>query len=300
MHFDPLDYADDDAAEVEVEACATFSSRFWIDKPPPWKPTPQQYYASSHLIGSSALADFRESRQQFFRVHLAQAVEKRQTDAMMLGSLVDMLLTEPDEIAGAYAITRAKRRGTKAWHRAAERYPGRQLVKSHLMDSAKRIVQAILRNPIAAGMLLGEGASQVCHAWMDRGIMCRARFDRVFVDHTVPYPKPAFADLKVWNVIEPKPLARQIYERGAHRQLALYERGFEDLWGVRPRCFLVVVSSKEPHEVTVKNLSEDFMEMGRRDVDQDLTDLCSCLRRQDFSNWWESCIETVNPPPWAK
>jgi len=270
---------------------------FWIEKPPAWEPSSEEYFSRHDLNGSGAIGDFRKSRRLYEARHINRTLEFQASEAMVLGSLVDGMITEPDEIDLQYAVTDAYRRGTAKWAKDEMAHPGKTLVKRELWDKAELIVERLLENPISAGILTGAGRSQVCHKWTDHGVPCRLRIDRVF---ETPTGLPVMVDLKVWRDSSPEWIAKDIYNRGTHLQMALYERGFIKHWGVPPIVMLVFAANTEPYEVATFQLPESFLKIGREHVEGTLIELGKCLESGDFSNPWETQITSIEPPRWAR
>lgn len=270
---------------------------FWVERPPIWQPTSEEYF-SSRAVGSSALGDFRKSRRMYEGRYVTGTIPQLESsDAMILGSLVDGMLTEPEELEREYVVTDASRRGTKAWMADEAAHPGRTLIKRDLWAKAEKMVDAVKSNRNARNVLLGPGLHQAAHKWTDNGVECRFRLDKIFLYDGYP----AMADLKCWKDIgDSEAIGKYMANWGTHYQMALYERGFVDLWGMEPHVFLVVCHNVEPHEVAVYHISDDFLDLGRSRVASDLLELGQCLKENNFANTWETEIPTIEPPRWAK
>ena len=269
---------------------------FWEERPATWTPTSEEYYASD-LVGSTALADFRTSRKLYFERHVEHTMgEQEATEPMMLGSLVDLLLTEkPEELAAQYFVSKASRRGTKDWKNDEEAHPTKTVIKASLMEQAKTVARSVRENSLGSKLLLGPGPTQVCHRWMEGSVECRMRLDKALNVRQ----GPAFADLKAWNVIDPIEVSKAVYNRGTHRQMSLYQRGFHDLYGVWPLIFLLIVHNWPPFEVAVYQLSPEFLTIGGSEVTELLADLNGCVESGDFGNPWEKDVFELTPPAWA-
>ncbi len=263
------------------------SEPFYASRPPSWTPTTAQYFARRDLTGSTALADFRTSRKLYEGRYVTGSIpEIEQTEAILLGSLVDVMLTAKNELDEQFALTAATRRGTKAWRSEQEKNSGRELVKHELFVRANMIIHAVRKNPIAAGIMEGEGLSQVAHTWNTSGVPCRFRLDRLF-----GVKARGFADFKCLAVVRPDDVKRSVRRYGMARQFALYEIGFKDLWGFKPTMIMCVAHNVPPYEVATYNLNGpllgDLMAKARVEVAEDLVELGKCLGSGSFENSWE-------------
>jgi hypothetical protein len=229
----------------------------WDDHPPPWQPSPGEYYASGLLTGSGALKLYCRSPEAYQR-HILNAWKDiaqgrvvtagKPSAAMVLGSAVDCMLTEPGQFRSRFVVTDSKR----------ESHVGRDKMTPAAYVKARKMAAAVDRHPRARELIHRPCLRQVCHHWQVDGICYRLRADFVAQanDGTV-----ILQDLKAWDVdvTEEWQVRRHAKRLGTYIQMALYGQGIEDLWGRFPIIALIIVSSRSPHKVVVRYLfGQDF------------------------------------------
>ena len=258
-----------------------------------WKPTDAEYFGSRMLVGSGSIELFRKNRPAW-KAWLEDGQDE-QTDAMILGSVVDCKLLEPEKFDERYHEAHEAKAAAARWGFLPARTS--TPAPKAILDQADRIVEAVHRNKPAAEIINAPGLAQACHRWTHpSGMPCRLRYDKVWeADRDPPH---AVMELKVWTC-KPHRIINEIYDRGAHRQQALYRQGFLDLWGVAPPVVLVVASS-DASWVDVSTMDERFLEMGRQDVDAALADMRECLETQDFSNPRDKNLGNHEPAFWME
>lgn len=251
----------------------------WNERPPPWVPTTDEYYAETSAIGSGALNRFHESPESFARYMWEMAKVSSfgprvdtgyPGDAIALGSAVDCLLTDPEAFHQRFTRTNHKGLGVL----------GITKLSDALYCKSQRIAAAVRRNSRATDILDRPALRQMCHKWTVSGLQYRLRADYV----TVWFDGlPVVVDLKVWGIdISSDWQVRQHANRlGAFRQLALYGQGVEHLWGVFPYLFLIIASSKT-EGVRVDQLQGALLEKSAAEVDADQAALSECFRTGDF------------------
>lgn len=227
------------------------------------------------------------------------------SDAMRQGSLVDCLITEPDEFGRRYAPipAGAPKRPTKTQRLAKKpssdtldaiafwdelEADGRELISKEWLDNAFKVVETLTLNSEINSFL--AVASQVPHFWTDaeHEVECRYKPD---------LESDVLLDLKKGASANPRTFAAQAYRLGYDVQLAHYSAGFTDRYGNPPtRCGFIVYEWDAPHDHALIWVDDDYMAMGndrRRDA---IERILECT----LNGAWPSHGEvTMTPPSYA-
>ena len=193
-------------------------------------------------------------------------------DALAFGTLVHEVVLEPESL-GRYTALDAAKIGVKsdgtvaqnptmtaAWKRAVAdaEAQGQTVIPVDWWDRAHRMRDAIAAHPEARALLLdGEGRYELSAFAVDGEVRVKARFDRLIpgaiVDLKTTAAKPGHASL-----------TGVVGNYGYALSASHYLRAAE-LLGIHATEFvLVFVSKDESPLVTVCPLSEEWLEVGRR------------------------------------
>jgi len=170
------------------------------------------------------------------------------------------------------------------------------LAKHHAVAQAMaRAARATLEDR-ALGWLFGPGGDGECMlAWYERATWCRQLLDWLSSDRTV------YCDYKTTAAsAAPHALARRMVENGWAIQAAFAERGLATLFGPGKRRFLFVTQEvSPPYALTVAELSEAVLTMGRKQVQAALALWERCLA----DNRWPAYPHDIvwpEYPAWAE
>ena len=227
------------------------------------------------------------------------------SDPMRQGSLVDCLITEPDEFGRRYIHlpADAPKRPTKTQRNAKKpsaetleaiaywdklEKDGRELITKDWLDNAWRIVEVLTRNPEISGFL--KAASQSPHFWVDaeHETECRYKPD---------LESEVLLDLKKGATASPRGFAAQAYRLAYDVQLAHYAAGYTDRYGQEPeRCGFVVYEWEWPHDHALIWVDDDYMAMGRDRRRDAIERILECRASGVWLSHGES---TMGPPSYA-
>lgn len=231
------------------------------------------------------------------------------TEAMRQGSLVDCLITQPDDFGLLYVQlpVDAPKRPTKTqlnaakpsaatldaiafWQMFDQAAEGREPITKDWLDNAWRIVETLHLDPVIGPVLCETRISQVPHFWMDaaHGVECRYKPD---------CENDSLFDLKKAATASPRGFASQAYKLGYDIQLAHYAEGFADKNGKRPeRCGFLVYEWQEPYDCSLVVVDDDYMAMGAERRAEAIERILECRA----SGVWPSHGEvTMGPPSYA-
>lgn len=210
-----------------------------------------------------------------------------ETDAMVLGSLVDALVLDPCAldryVPKPDGMSFATKEG-KAWRDDPER-AGRTIVPHAMWTAARSIADAV------AARIGDIGATQVALQWQDAatGAACKGRLDVL--------TPGAIVDLKVTRHAG-FDLPAAAWRMGWMHQLAWYRTGARAVDGVTRACRIVAVSATAPHYVYLSEVKPDALDLLELDNARTLAALVEC----DRTGIWPDTPDTyalIEPPAWA-
>ena len=190
------------------------------------------------------------------------------TQAMILGALVDCLVTQSDLFDSQFAIrpgeySSYRTLDSKLWKNEIE-LQGLTAITQDDYDSARRITDAINMHPEAGEILGGPGEGQCAVEWTDdrHPVLCRGLIDWLRLDG-------GFVELKTTTAEDWDGFSRRAYNFKYHGQVAFYNKGLEmvgrsNLGNTR----IIVVMQSPPHLVQCFQPSFRFMDAGNRLVDR--------------------------------
>ena len=190
---------------------------------------------------------------------------------------------------------------TKAAREAGDeaRLAGLVPLLAHEYDRVKTAVAAVRAHPLAGPMLAHDGDSEVAMFWTDgrTGIECKALADRVTVTadgtHWLPDVKTTGRSAR------PAAFARDAATFGYHVQDAFYQDGYFACTGVQPRFLDIVVETTAPHLVSVVELDEEAVNIGRDRYSEALDIYQRCVESGVWHGYTETFAETISLPRWA-
>ncbi len=251
---------------------------------------PAAEYHAHPAVSRSDLALVRQCP-ALYRAKLDGLLERAESQAMRLGTLIHTAVLEPAELEKRYAAFDG-RCGTKAHHAAQEANPGRELVKPADLERAQAMRESVANHP-AASRLLAEGEAELSIFWCDAetGIECKCRPDWLT-------PAGDVVDLKTASCASPDEFARSVWRYRYDVQSAFYADGCRAT-GLDVRRFVFVAVEKEPpHLVAVYELDAMDAELGRKRYKQDLATLAACIEADDWPGYGDT-VQPLSLPRWA-
>ena len=166
------------------------------------------------------------------------------------------IATIPDDALSASGATNTK--AAKEFIASARRR-GAIPLKSEVVAQAKAIAEAVKAHPVA-GALFTRGEAEVSMFWTDAetGVDCRGR-----LDYLRNVARPIVVDLKTCQDANPEHFGRTAVNFGYDVQAAFYSAGYEAITGAVPAFLHVLVEVEPPHAVSVVQLDDDALYVGR-------------------------------------
>lgn len=226
-----------------------------------------------------------------------------ENDGTIWGSLVDCMILTPDRLQRDFAVRphvdgkllNANSNQYKEW---ASQQGKATIVKPADLDAAGKAVEALIEDWEVYEVIHGSRRQVGIIATWQEGeieIPIRALIDIVPSDEKW---KSALADLKTGRNVSPAAWPRVCYERGYHVQGALYL----DLWnaatGEQRDTFLhICQENTAPYAVGRRNLSQEFLQLGRSTYRQALMRYADCLTSGQWPGY-DDGWSIVEPAAW--
>lgn len=263
-------------------------------------------------IGASMLEDFRGDRQTYRATYIDKTRPKREaTPAMQFGTLLHLLVLEPDRFADAVAEPMPdlsglapdgkkwnRRKGSdheRLWQEEVDKRAGKICADWKTLQRVTAAANAVKRHPVVSKML-AVGESEVSHYWTDdeTDLRCKCRVDWLGDGFAI--------DIKTAIDASPAGFARRVVQLGYHRKLAHYLDGLEACHGEPVPLVHVAIEPEWPHRVGVYELDDrdrDELSLGRQQRRQTLRALADCLAKDDWREPWETQVTALRLPGWA-
>lgn len=221
------------------------------------------------------------------RVPWERANPPAPTDAMLLGSLVDAMILDPDALGAFEAkpegMSFATRDG-KAWRDDPAR-AGRIIVPHATWTTAATIAGTVARK---LGFTVPRDECQVAVQWGDDA-PCKGRIDWLAGE--------AIYDLKVTRHATPD-MGAAAWRMGWMHQLAWYRAGCRATDGVTRAGRIIAVSPDPPHYVHLAEVKPDVLDLLEIENARTVAE----LERHERNAHWPTTPDTyalIEPPAWA-
>jgi len=218
----------------------------------------------------------------------------RPTDAMRQGSLVDLLLTQPDSFDRVYLVTSADGRTKEGKAiRAEAMAQGLELISADWLENALRIRDTLLTD-LEIGPILRAAltTSQEPHFWTDAlGRECRYMPD-------VETSTRGLWDLKKTRSAQARAVVSQSYQLAYDVQLAHYAAGFTDRHGTAPSVVgLICWEWDAPHDCGLMVATDELLAMGHERREQAFARIAEWETTDRWPSYGTSLLE---PPAWRR
>lgn len=233
------------------------------------------------------------------------------TEAMRQGSLVDCLITQPEQFGKLYAIVPddAPKKPTStqinakkpseatleaiAWwedFRAAAK--GKEIISTDWHITALEIRQRLMDDPEIGPILKADRVSQKPHFFEDAetGLQCRYMPD---------IENENLIDLKKAASAHPRHFNAQLYKLGYDIQLAHYREGYQDRNdGKLPaNCGFIAYEWKKPYNCSLCLITHDYIEVGIQRRADAIRKIEECRNSGLYPSWGRNLLA---PPSYAE
>lgn len=277
-----------------------------ITKPGIYPDIPSEFYHNSGIgISKSDLDLIHRSPAHFIA---AKAEPRKETPAMLLGTVAHSAILEPDLFGSRYVVSPKFDRRTKQGKEDAAAFEfeainsGRTPIDPEIYEAALGMRDAVYAHP-AKRFLAGPGQAEASLYWYDAEVLeacgcepdyqfCKARPDWLRWDGLM-------LDLKTTDDASPDAFSSKLGKFRYHVQHAYYADGVEMAIGEGQRGFVFLVVEKDPpHGINVCILEQEDVEIGRAVYKADLLRYIQCHK----SNHWPSYsheVKVIRLPKWA-
>ncbi len=265
----------------------------------PWAIDAASYHADKSKIGRSMLDDFRYDPAYYHARYITKTIpDSKPTPAMLLGTLVHLLVLQPDQwetIAIAPQCDKRTKDGKALWAEFCEKSVGKLIVDAETHFKAKTIATAVLAHPLASKLLAMHGPTEWPICWTDEetGLDCKALVDK--------HGRPDLGiDLKTTSDPSPEQFAKSCASFRYHGQAAHYLDGLHAVTGERHTFAFVAVGTSAPFTVAIYELSDEAVAIGREQNRAALAGIAECLRTGDWTPPYSSQTNILDLPRWAQ
>lgn len=234
--------------------------------------------------------------------HYRQALmtPPQDTDSLKRGRVIHLATFEPDQLGARCAVWTGGARRGKEWDAYRAKHAGKEIVTEADWDEVSQIQRAVHSSALASKYLSG-GRAEATMIWTlstpDLGavpgwtLKCRGRPD--FIANC-----GALVDLKTSRDASPDGFLGLSAKYRYHAQAAFYVDGYEALTGKRLPYILVAVETESPFAVTVFELDETALEVGRQHYRELLDRLAVCMRDNHWPSYSDGIV-SLGLPRWA-
>lgn len=209
--------------------------------------------------------------------------ERKETDAMRLGTATHLAILEPELFAERFGcapegLDRRTTAGKTIWADLQEQY-GASILKYDQYQQVSMMAESVLKKKKACKLLELPGDIELSGVWEDKasGALCKMRLDKLIRD------KGIIVDIKTTNDASEDEFLKTLFNYGYDRQSAFYMRGCRAL-GIEIKSFVFIVIEKEPPYESV------IYEMGPQSLataDAQITKLLPV---------WQQCVTSKSWP----
>jgi hypothetical protein len=242
-------------------------------------------------LSYSSLKNFAESPEAFIQYCLK---EKKQTDAMLFGSIVHCLVLEPMKFSERYfvlddaqivsEIGGGNPRATKVYKEwkaiQLANNTGKEMVKPEVFRQAEAIANNVSNNRASRAVLARCNKFEIPIEWEYNNFKFRGFKDAE--------GKNCMFDLKTMKSAEPRKAQRDIIEMKYYLQAAMYLTGT-----VEKKPYYIIAVDKKGG-VSVHKINDDLMEYGLQEYKKLVDSFNDCLLRNHFNRSYDYWSQLEN------
>lgn len=258
-----------------------------------------RYHSATAFVSSSDLKFLAKSSPYHYYVMKETGIGRvKQSDDMILGSLVHSLLLTPDYFNDEFVLLptldRRTKVGREAYQLACDEAGDRIVTDTETYDMAREMVDSIKKNNHAME-LLSECQKEVSYFWKCpfSGLSFRARVDACTSRYLV--------ELKSSRLGSPSAFERQAYNMFYDLSMSHYIEGMRAQGDDSPRKgYFIVVENVAPYVCQVYEADESFMELGHSRWIDAVTRLETCKATGKWHGYSNNEVMTLSAPKWAQ
>lgn len=220
---------------------------------------------------------------------------KASTKAMRAGSLLDCLLTTPQEMAARYTTSpfdSFRSKEAQSWRKEMED-SGVEVITADQLDTAHAQSAAMMAHPSARGLFEGSRRQVAFRHPTKYGFDAKGLID------IVPVDAETLVDLKTCepSALESlRSLQRHIFDWGYHIQAGAYAEGYSIASGTeRTRFKFIFITSKAPFRVAVIELPLPAILLGADQYRAGMARFAACMETDTWPSIWDGEISLDLP-----
>ncbi len=262
-------------------------------------------YHSGIELSKSSICKFAKAKSPaHYRYEVVDPLTTAQIDNMLVGSVTDCLIFEPEKFAERFLVgPDVNSRGTKTWKEAREAAAneGLEMLLPKQYQDARDMALSLHSHPKLADLFFDGGVFQVSMFWndLDIGWPLRGRLDC--------YNKPSniAIDLKTAADASFSRFSKDAFNLDYHVQHAMYCDGWEACGNDPFDMFLFVVIDKtritkgHGFEIAYFEVDADTVELGRRKY-KAVGRVLAEYKSLDEWPGFPQHLQVITAPPWAK
>jgi hypothetical protein len=237
-------------------------------------------------VSYSALKRFRETPMSY--IDYLTSPRTPDTEATLLGKVVDILVTEPAKFEEKFFImpeevSRRSNEGKGLYLAYLDLAGNKSMIDNVMFDKAVQMAEALLKNSDSKFYLTNTTHFQewVTFTHRETGIKCRGILDGR--SEKEPKDFPFFLmDLKTTRSADPEKYSRDAFNLWYNGQFALYTMAFKYNNWLFPEFIHVCVESSAPYNVNVFRVDPDTIKEAQEELHNTLMAFKYCLD----NNFW--------------
>ena len=249
-------------------------------------------YAKLPALNFSTAKHIKKSVRSFKTVQLLGSMPS--TPAMDVGSALHCAVLEPRKFSRSYKqAPEGARRSSKPWKEIEEKNPKATILRYNEYQEVINMRDSLATNKEAMSLLDG-GHKEVSITWTDSytGLDLKCRIDQcVMTDDDA-----IVIDLKTTQDASPRAMARRMITDPYHYllQMAWYQRGFEELYGVKPRVVIIAIEKSMGYPTAVYDVQPTDVDMASAEVSEILEMCASAYESKDEGHYTRRFLDLPN------
>lgn len=242
-------------------------------------------------------------------IHYIEYINKKreQTDAMLLGSLVDCMIFTPDDLESSYKryekFSKRSNADKERWQLMQDEASseGFEWIDSELWDKALLMVDSVMNHPEASHLIHQVGASQRKMEWSRDGLPFVGVADGI--GQLGENASTFILDLKTSTDASAKFWQRQLLNMEYHLQAAMYVEGWKRERFEDAVFYHIVVENTAPFTVNVFKLSEEIIQAGRDRYLKAIEGFKTCQNQNSWDegySFWQEPNQVMELASWYK
>lgn len=251
---------------------------------------PSAHYKSQFALSYSGMKELRKSPQHFFSWH--HNPNRKSSPAMALGTLMHLLLLQPEREKTDVAVWTGKRRDGKVWDAFKDLNSGKEIVTPKELGQARAMVASMLQNPfIKSGMGRPDAQAELEWFGMDPEFDCPIKCTWDWLT-----PDLIFDPKKTGETIEEFE-TKSIWNYSYHIQAAFYLRCAEIMDGRKREFAWPVIEDDPPFASQLILPPPQMLDEGRRIVEERLRTFSRCWHDKVWPGY-ETQMKIAEVPEW--